>query len=1010
MDRIQTLLEQTLAQVHELRAAPESTYRLQFHAQFTFRDAAALAPYFGELGVSHCYASPYLKARPGSQHGYDIINHELLNPQIGTEEDYLAWVEALHSRGLGHILDMVPNHMGIVGNENPWWNDVLENGASSPFAGFFDIDWQSSSRPELRERVLLPILGKPYAQALESQELRLGYEAGALTLFYFEHRFPIAPGTYVQVLGHRSEELEKILDAQDTAFLEYQSILTAIRHLPGRSETDPAKVAERQREKEVIKRRLAALEESSHAVREFVRGNVAIFNGRPGDRHSFDLLDSLITAQAYRPAYWRVATDEINYRRFFDVNELAALSMERPEVFQATHDLVLRLLVARQVAGLRIDHPDGLYDPKQYLRRLQKHFFLACAKSIAVMLPEFQDSEWKDVEAALWERARLERPEEIRAPLYVVVEKILGRDETLPNEWPVDGTSGYDFLNMVNGLFVDAENAKKFTHLYHDWIGGHVSFAEAVYQKKFLILQVSLSSELHMLAHQLDRLAQKNRDSRDFTLNSLRHALREIIACFPVYRSYINGGPIRPEDRKHVLLAVRRARRRNPAISASIFDFVRDMLLLVYPESAIEEDRLEQRRFVGKFQQVTAPVMAKGVEDTAFYVYNRLLSLNEVGGDPDRFGVAPAALHRYNQERQAQWPRALSATSTHDTKRSEDVRARLNVLSEMPDEWRDHLVRWSQMNARHRVEVEETMVPGPNEEHFFYQTLVGAWPLEPCSGEVYGDFVDRIQSYVEKAIHEAKVHTSWINPDPAYDEAIHLFVGRVLDEENKDFLADLRGFQQPISHFGMFNSLAQTVLKIGSPGAADFYQGTELWDYSLVDPDNRRAVDYDIRKHDLRELRERAAGDRRGLARDLVRKKEDGRIKLYVTTEGLHCRKRNAGLFTAGEYIPLEARGAGQQHIFAFTRRLGSAQALIAVPRLLSSLTASALEPPLGKKAWKGTELLLATGKAARSWRNVFTGERLAVRRDCKELVVAASELFADFPVALLLAENQLLS
>ncbi|HXG11105.1 MAG TPA: malto-oligosyltrehalose synthase [Gemmataceae bacterium] len=1003
------------------RRLPEATYRLQLHAGFTFRDAAGLVPYLRELGISHCYASPYLKARPGSTHGYDIIDHRVLNPEIGSEEDYNAWIEAMHAHGMGQILDMVPNHMGVVGNENAWWNDVLENGPSSPYAGYFDISWYASPRPQLHGRVLLPVLGDPYGKALESGQLRLEYAAGAFTICYFEHRFPVAPRSYGLILGRRLEELERRLPADDPALIEYQSILTAVKHLPRRTETDPDRVAERQREKEVIKRRLAALTQDSAVVREFLEETVALFNGKPGDPRSFDPLDELLDDQAYRLAFWRVAADEINYRRFFDINELAALSMERPEVFAATHELVLRLLAEGKVNGLRIDHPDGLYDPRQYLQRLQEAYMLARARHLFESRPEYRGLDWKEVE----EDCKLQiancklpivggqgaaRGRECAWPLYVVVEKILGTGEPLPDDWPTYGTSGYDFLNMVNGLFVDAANAPAFSRIYRDWIQDTTPFAEVVYQKKSLILRVALSSELHMLAHQLDRLAQKDRWSRDFTLTSLRHALREIIACFPVYRSYIDDA-VHDSDRRYVERAVARAKAKNPAISASVFNYVRDMLLLKYPTSASEEDRAEQRRFVGKFQQVTAPVMAKGLEDTAFYVYNRLLSLNEVGGDPARFGLAPAVLHRYFQERQARWPWAFSALSTHDTKRSEDVRARLNALSELPEEWKECLDRWARLNGPHRSQVEEEgPAPDPNEEYFLYQTLLGAWPLEPYSAEEYAQFVERIQTYVMKALHEAKVHTSWINPNPAYDEAVQRFVARILDPEvSGPFLDDFRTFQRKISHFGLFNSLAQTLLKITAPGVPDTYQGTELWDFSLVDPDNRRPVDYECRQQMLGELKERvaAAGERLPpLARELTAAKEDGRIKLYVTWRALQCRNAYPGLFAVGDYLPLEAVGACSDQVFAFARRQGATWAVVAVPRLLTRLLSGPPELPLGREVWQDTLLLLPEIEPGRQLSNVFTGERLTAAERPGSSCLLLADVFANFPVALLLTQE----
>jgi (1->4)-alpha-D-glucan 1-alpha-D-glucosylmutase len=1013
-DVLDNLLAETMRDVAARRRLPGATYRLQFHAGFTFRDACRLVPYLRDLGITHCYASPYLKARPGSQHGYDIIDHRVLNPEIGTEADYDAWVAALHEHGMGQILDTVPNHMGIVGNENPWWNDVLENGPSSQYAAYFDIAWYASPRPELQGKVLLPILGEPYGKVLEAGQIRLEYAAGAFQIAYFDHRFPVSPGTYARVPGNRLEELAAALGPDAPAVLECQSILTAVKHLPGRFETHPERLAERQREKEIIKRRLAALTEGEPAVREHIERTVAQFNGTPGEPRSFDLLDRLLDDQAYRLAYWRVAADEINYRRFFDVNELAALSMEREEVFAATHALVLRLLWEGKVTGLRIDHPDGLYDPQQYLQRLQQAYVLGCARRLFEARPEYQGRDWNEVEGPLRERiARaLQQPADGPAPwpLYVVVEKILGADEQLPAGWPTYGTSGYDFLNLLNGLFVEADHAAAFTQVYQDWIDDDTPFAELVYRKKFLILQIALSSELHMLSYELDRLAQRDRWSRDFTLHGLRHMLREVISCFPVYRSYLADGDISEDDRKHVLQAVRRAKFRSPTMSTSLFTFLKDTLLQRQPRPGLadEDYPADQRHFAGKFQQVTSPVMAKGLEDTTFYVYNRLLSLNEVGGDPDLFGRDPAELHRAFQERRERWPFALSTTSTHDTKRSQDVRARLNVLSEMPDEWAERLERWGRLNEPHLLQVEDAWAPDRNEEYLIYQTLLGAWPLEPYTAEEYAAFVQRILAYLAKALHEAKVHTSWINPDPAYDSAVSQFATRILDPEAAGpFLDDLRAFQRRLSHYGLFNSLAQTLVKIAAPGVPDTYQGTELWDFSLVDPDNRRPVDYERRIRMLSELQGRvreAGGDLRGLAAELTAAKADGRITLYVTSRALQCRREHAALFTTGAYTPVEAAGARREHVFSFLREDAGGRALVAVPRLLTRLVA-ADQTPVGGAVWRDT--VLPVPGPGTKWVHLLTGETLAAEERGGQGVLPAARVFGHFPVALLLCSER---
>jgi (1->4)-alpha-D-glucan 1-alpha-D-glucosylmutase len=999
-------LYQRAAELARTRKLPESTYRLQFHAGFTFKDAIAIAPYLRDLGVTHVYASPYLKARPGSTHGYDIVDHRELNPEIGTYEDYAAWVRTLKKCGLGQILDIVPNHMGVATNDNPWWNDVLENGLASRYAEYFDIAWQASDRDDLRERVLLPVLGDTYGEVLEAGELKLSFGSGAFWVSYYERRFPVAPRSYALVLGLRGDELARRLGADSAELQEYQSILTAVGHLPDRTETAPTKVEERRREKEVIKRRLSELAARSEAVRAFVEENVAQLNGTVGDPRSFDRLDELLNRQCYRLAFWRVATDEINYRRFFDVNDLAALSMEREEVFAAAHERILNLLADETLEGLRIDHPDGLYDPRQYFHRLQRHYLLALARREFEARPGGGPEGWQQAEENLARRieaALSSAPSDAsvrRWPLYVVAEKILAPDEPLPAEWAVYGTSGYEFVNAVNGLFVDASGERPLTRLYREFVEDYTRFPEVVYRCKRLILQASLASELHMLARQLDRLARKGRSTRDFTLDTLREALREVIACFPVYRSYISDeSGVREEDRRQVTIAVSRAAGRNPLTGPQVFAFIRRMLLLEFPDGATDADKAEQLRFAGKFQQVTSPVTAKGGEDTAFYRYFRLVSLNEVGGDPTRFGTLPAELHRFLADRQARWPYALSPLSTHDTKRSEDIRSRLNVLSELADEWAAAVRRWAEMNAPRKREVGGEPAPDANDEYLLYQTLVGAWPLEPSSPEEYSKFKSRVGAYVVKALHEAKAHSSWVNPNAEYDQAAQAFVERLLDPDSAgDFLLDFRQFHRKVSHFGLLNSLSQTLLKVTCPGAPDTYQGTELWDFSLVDPDNRRPVDYGRRRDMLSSLSQAAdgGGGIPDLVSQLLAAPEDGRVKLYVTHKALCCRRDHPALFAEGEYLPVAASGAKSDHVFAFARRLNGVPALVAVPCLVARLCGEAGALPTGA-VWGDTRLVLPEEFSAREWRNVFTGERLTRSE------FSAREVFRTFPLALLI-------
>jgi (1->4)-alpha-D-glucan 1-alpha-D-glucosylmutase len=973
------------------RSLPESTYRLQFHKGFTFRDATAILPYLRELGITHVYASPYLKAKAGSTHGYDVIDHHALNPEIGTQADYDAFLTALKSNDLAHILDTVPNHVGVATNDNAWWNDVLEHGPASPFAKYFDVSWRGSPRPELHDKVLLPLLGKSYAQALDGCELQLRFEQGRFAVYYHDRRFPIAPRTYSKVLSEGQDEFERSLQSDSQSLGEYRELLTLADDLPEQSESGTTEVEQTHREADSLKTRLAALARRSPAVLRFIEKNVAKFNGVPGKPDSFDLLDDLLMSQSYRLAYWRIAPDEINYRRFFDINDLAALSVERQEVFDSTHELILQWLGRGTLQGLRIDHPDGLCDPKQYLHRLQQAYLLAVARAGGIALDPPQAralaSQFSEEQPTGW-------------PLYVTVEKILALDEPLPADWAVHGTSGYDFLDMVNGLFVQSKNEPAFSRIYQMLVPGGPSFDDLVYEKKRLILRIALASELRMLAHRLDRLAQLDRHSSDFTQNGLREALGEVIACFPVYRSYVSAEGVREDDRKYVNEAVDKAIARNPSIEPSVFHFIRDMVLLKPSRFFSEKDRADQLRFAGKFQQLTAPVTAKGIEDTAFYIYNRLISLNEVGGDPSQFGIGADALHDYLADRQARWPFALSPLSTHDTKRSEDVRARINVLSEIPDQWEERILAWQRINLPHRPAIGGTGGPDANDEYLLYQTLIGAFPLGPYEPQ-HESFVARLQAYMEKAIREAKVHTSWTRPNESYEKAVKDFVAAIL-KPGSEFLADFIPFQANVSHWGMLNSLSQTLIRLTAPGVPDTYQGTELWDFSLVDPDNRRPVDYELRRRMLLELKGdfESASDRAGFARQLLNPADAGRAKLLVIWRTLQQRRSDPGLFTAGKYQPLRAAGPRAERMFAFARSIGQRSAIIIAPRLVTEIASDRVRLS-SSDLWKDTHLPVPARPPTGHLVNMFTGE--AVHQD-QTGRLSLSDALKNFPVALLVA------
>ena len=957
---------------------PTATYRLQFNDTFTFSDAARIVPYLQALGITDCYASSYLRAVPGSQHGYDIVDPTTMNPELGTEHDFRIFTDSLAQHGMGQILDVVPNHMGIAKSCNAWWLDVLENGPSSNYAAFFDIDWHPV-KAELEYKVLLPILGEQYGTVVENEEIILEYRQGRFFIRYYDYQLPVDPKPSAMILALRLDELISRAQSNDPHVQEFQSILTALRHLPARNELDPARVAERYREKEIIRRRLARIMDESQAVQAFVQENVAIFNGTKGDSKSFDLLDQLLSNQVYRLAHWRVASEEINYRRFFDINELAAIRMEDPAVFRSSHQLIFQLVKEGSVTGLRIDHVDGLYDPSSYLWQLQT-----------------------------WAKTELvPRAGEAERPLFLVVEKILTKEETLPVQWPVYGTTGYDFLNLVNGLFVDGSHEQDFNRLYARFIGNRVSFGDLAFESKQLIMRASMSSEINVLGYQLNHLSEMNRRFRDFTLNSLIHAIREIIACFPVYRTYVTPDEelVTDRDRAYIRQAVARAKRKNPALSGLVFDFVQE-ILLKQASFHHERERRDQLQFVMKFQQITGTVMAKGSEDTALYIYNRLASLNEVGGDPLQFGISVHTFHERMRQRRAHWPASICATSTHDTKRSEDVRARISVLSEIPQVWKTRVQRWSQLNKGYKTEVDGTLAPDRNEEYLLYQTLIGAWPFPTLDDDEYRNFNDRIQAYMAKALKEAKIHTSWVNPNYAYDQAVRDFIEHILARSGPNpFLADFLPFHREIARYGVYNSLSQVLLKIAAPGIPDFYQGTELWDFSLVDPDNRRPVDYGTRTGFLEDFQPLCAiqgSNQRRLVQDMLATVPDGRIKLYITMVGLHYRRTHAHLFLSGEYVPLKVEGTKKRHVCAFARIYEDQAVVAVVPILVKGLCQETEMFPFGPSVWEDTWMIVPSWRPASCYQNLLTGEILSSTETEGKQSLRLAEVMGSCPVALL--------
>jgi (1->4)-alpha-D-glucan 1-alpha-D-glucosylmutase len=881
---------------------PRATYRVQLHAGFTFDDAAAIVDYLADLGISHLYCSPFLQAAPGSKHGYDVVDHHRLNRELGGDEAYERLCAALAASGMSQLVDIVPNHMAIGGRENVWWWDVLENGPSSRYAGYFDIDWDPPEE-RMRLRVLVPVLGDHVGRCIDRGEVTLVRDEGSFEFRYFDHAFPVSPRSLDDFLGAVAGEV-----GSDTL----ASIAAALGRLPPAIATDRESVDERHRDKEVLRANLAELFDEQPPVAAAVDAALAAFNADP------DAVDALLERQNYRLAYWKVAGQDLDYRRFFDITTLVALRSENLFVFADTHEKMVELVRAGHVTGLRVDHVDGLRDPAAYLHLL----------------------------------------DQAAEGTFIVVEKILEADETLPADWAVEGTTGYDFAARVNSLFVDAAGEGPCTDIYADFVGGTVDYEAAVYENKHLVMREVLAADVRRLVNDLVWVCDRHRQHRDHTRLDLSRAMREILSGLDVYRTYVRAGTSEPSpgDVARVEEAVGRAMAGKPELDPALFEFLRD-LLLTRVGGPRETD------FALRFQQLSGPVMAKGVEDTTFYQFNRLVSLNEVGGNPGRFGTSVEEFHEANARIARDWPGTLLASSTHDTKRSEDVRARISLLAEIPEAWAAAANRWAEMNERHKREG----MPDRNAEYLLYQVLVGAHPLG----------ADRAVAFMEKASREAKVHTSWIDPRPEYDEALAAFVQAIL--EDPAFTADLDAFVAPLVAPGRTNSLAQTLLKLTSPGVPDVYQGTEVWDLSLVDPDNRRPVDYEARRRLLARVRDAPAADVLGWS-------DDGAPKQWLIQRALDVRRRCEATFATGAYTPLPASGERAGNVVAYLR---GDDVVVIVPRLVMGLAAAG--------GWAGTTVPLPAGR----WVDQLGGST------ADEGPVHLAPLLSGFPVALLVRTSR---
>ncbi|MBW4574516.1 MAG: malto-oligosyltrehalose synthase [Aphanothece sp. CMT-3BRIN-NPC111] len=927
---------------------PTATYRIQFNSDFGFDAAKKIVDYISELGISDLYASPIFKARAGSTHGYDIVDPNQLNPELGTTESFEALIGELQQRDMGWLQDIVPNHMAYD-SQNQMLMDVLENGPDSDYLDFFDIEWNHYYE-QLRGRVLTPMLGDFYGNCLENGEIKLEYDQTGLSVNYYSLRLPVRIESYGKFLNNNLGKLARSLRRNNPDFVKMLGILYIIKNIPAES-----KGHERYEQASFVKGLLWELYNDNPKVKEFIDSNIEEFNGEPGNPESFNLLESLLAEQFYSLSFWKVGAEELNYRRFFTVNELISVKIEELKVFNKTNTLLFQLVESGNITGLRIDHIDGLYDPTNYLERLRQK----------------------------------------AGDVYITVEKILELEEEMPDYWKIQGTSGYNFMNYVNGLFCCKKNEQKIDNIYRRFTGLEKTYEQVVSDCKRLIIDRNLAGDIDNLAHLIKQIANKTRKGNDFTLYGIRKAIAEFLALFPIYRTYINNDGQRKTDSQYIESVLKKAKEKTPQLFNEL-NFIEKLLLLEFEENILIADKDQWLHLVMRMQQYTGPLMAKGVEDTTFYVYNRMMSLNEVGGHPGYFGMKVADFHKFNETQSKQWPDKMNATSTHDTKRGEDVRARLNVISEIPEEWEKQVKAWSKINNSKKKRLPDFIIPDENDEYLFYQNLLGAFPFDESEE---ADFTKRVKEFIIKAIREAKVHTAWLRPDTTYEEGCMAFVEEVLNtSDDNEFLKEFRPFQKKIAEYGIYNSLSQTLLKVVSPGVPDFYQGTELWDLSLVDPDNRRPVDFDLRTSLLKEIKDKAQTDILGLMAELLATKEDARIKMFLTAKLLEARKQHLEVFQEGDYLPLEATGKFKDNIVAIGRTYKGKVAIAIAPRFFTLLIKPG-EYPLGEQVWDDTRLELPKGMPS-AWKDALTDQTISANGK-----VLMGEALKHFPVALLISQ-----
>jgi (1->4)-alpha-D-glucan 1-alpha-D-glucosylmutase len=990
--------------------APVSTYRLQMNSDFNFTDAISLLDYLYDLGISHIYSSPLQKAAPGSNHGYDVIDHTRINEEIGTQDSFLMYTDKLKERNMGLILDIVPNHM-CTHYENPIFKDILTHGQASRFMEFMDINWDPVKK-ELKNRILLPLLGSNFGEELEKGNLELVYREGYFLLLYYDNTFPIDPMSYGYILSYSPTTERFLIDDTAKDLIELEHLIYSFNALPSREYGDPIKRFHRYSRSEVLISKLHELYMYSPLIRSHIQNSLTLINGKKGDPSSFDRLEEVINMQAYRLANWKVAAEEINYRRFFDINSLAAVSMEIKEVFDYTHNLIFNMLAKDRIQGLRIDHPDGLYNPDEYYINLQigylKHKFLKEAG-----IDKYSAYYYKSLE--IFDEIICEIDPKRLNNLYIVIEKILSEDEQTPRNWSISGTVGYENLNLLNHIFVKKPNHKRFIKIYTDFIGEKIKYENLVFKKKHMIMKSKMWSEVRELANKLNIISEMDRHTRDFTLRQLQLAIEFVVASFPVYRTYIESEDenLKKRDIQYIKDSVTKAKHRNSEISPQIFDFIQEVLLGKFSDDLSVKARRLREEFVLRFQQLTSPIMAKGLEDTAFYIYNKLVSLNEVGGHPNKFGIDPVEFHNRVKSYMNNLPYSLITTSTHDNKRSEDVRARINVLSEIPNLWQDLVMKFSKDNEKYKTSIitepddEEQLMPDKNTEYLIYQTLIGSYPIAEMNDEMEKEYFCRIWGYLQKAIREAKTYTNWINPNMKYENACKTFLEAILKPKS-DFLKEFIPFQSKVSRYGCYNSLSQLIIKLGIPGISDFYQGNEIWNYSLVDPDNRRKVDYDIRRGYLKEVKE-AEKDIEQLNQKVKEWFDDyqsGKIKLYITYKGLNLRKAYPDLFLSRSYYPIEVYGDFKNNIVSFARSYYNRNAIFITSRFFTEISDKEDgETFLGLK-WNETRIEIPEDIKSDHFIDILTGTSIQVKKEKKSRFIYLKDLFTTLPFSIMLSDN----